>query len=155
MRKKGHWGNRKSIIFFHIKSPMSIPSDYLDLLEDPHVAFLATANATCTPQVTPVWIEYDRDSNLILFNTAEGRLKTRNIRTNPKVALSVADSENPYRYVSIQGKVISIEDDQEKAIAHINRLAHKYWGKDRDFPIPDGQIRLIVKIKPISVHVSG
>ncbi|RMG34065.1 MAG: PPOX class F420-dependent oxidoreductase [Methanobacteriota archaeon] len=134
---------------------MSIPEDYLDLMEGSHVGFLATVNTKCQPQVTPIWIEYDHETGYVVFNTAEGRLKVKNIRSNPMVALSVPDSDNPYRYISLQGKVVSIDDDQEKAKAHINKLAHKYWGDNRDFPIPEGQKRLIVFVKPTSVHVSG
>lgn len=134
---------------------MGIPKEYIDLLEGPNVAFLATVSKSCIPQVTPVWVEYDPDQNFILFNTAEGRLKTRNIRTNPNVAISIPDASNPYRYLSIQGEVVSIDDDQNNAVAHINKLSHKYWGEGKDFPVPEGQIRLIVKVKPIKVHASG
>lgn len=65
-------------------------------------AYVATVMADGTPQVTPVWVEYD--GKHVIFNTAKGRVKERNLRRNPQVALSVADPANPYRYIQVRGR---------------------------------------------------
>ena len=123
---------------------MKFPEKYLDLLKDECKAyvFLATVMEDGTPQVTPVW--FSADDEHILINTAEGRIKDRNMRACPNVALVVQDPNDTYRYMQIRGKVV--ERTYEGADAHINALSHKYRGKDWD--IPAGQIRVLYKISP-------
>ena len=123
---------------------MKFPEKYLDLLKDECKAyvFLATVMEDGTPQVTPVW--FSADDEHILINTAEGRIKDRNMRACPNVALVVQDPNDTYRYMQIRGKVV--ERTYEGADAHINALSQKYRGKDWD--IPAGQIRVLYKISP-------
>lgn len=123
---------------------MNFPEKYLDLLKDECKAyvFLATVMDDGTPQVTPVW--FSADDEHILVNTAEGRVKDRNMRARPNVALVVQDPNDTYRYMQIRGKVV--ERTYEGADAHINALSQKYRGKDWD--IPAGQIRVLYKIAP-------
>ncbi len=130
---------------------MNIPIEFQDLLQKKPFAHLATVNPDNSPQVTPVWIEYDQKNNLILINTAEGRKKTRNVRLNPKVAISIIDLDYPYRYLTIQGDVIEISEDQ--AEEHIDKLTRRYLNKDK-FSRPEDQVRLILKIQPTYVHTS-
>jgi len=102
-----------------------------------------------TPQVTPVWVDYD--GRYVLVNTALGRVKERNLRRDPRVGLDVADQQNPYKMVSIRGRVAELTT--ENADAHIDKLAKKYLGQDRyPFRQPNEQ-RVIVKIEP--QHVAG
>ena len=81
----------------------TIPAEFLDLFKKPAFANLATLNPDGSPQVTPVWVDFDGTN--ILVNTARGRVKDRNLQREPRVALSIPDPENPYRYLGIQGRV--------------------------------------------------
>ena len=89
------------------------------LLNDRNFAFLATLMEDGRPQVTPVWVDYDK--NLILINTAEGRTKHRNISRDPRVSISLVDRNNPYSMETIQGTVI--EQIKDGADDHIDKLA--------------------------------
>lgn len=121
-----------------------IPEEYQDLLDDKTkaMAFLATLMADGSPQVTPVW--FNSDGEHILVNSAKGRVKDRNMRRSPKVALTLIAMEDAYRYLQIRGEVVEITE--ENAAEHIHALSIKYRG--RRFDIPPGQIRVMYKIKP-------
>jgi PPOX class probable F420-dependent enzyme len=131
---------------------MEIPEKYEDLLTGKNFAHVATINPDGSPQVTPMWVDYDKERNEILVNTAKGRKKTRNMKLGSKVALSIPDSTNSYRYLSIQGEVS--EATTERALEHIDSLAKRYFGKDK-YPLPEDEIRVLIKIKPIYVHAMG
>lgn len=125
----------------------SIPEEAVRLLEGRHFAHVATLNADGSPQVTPVWI--DRDGDSILFNTAKGRIKERNLRRDPRVALSITDAENPYQPFAIQGRVTEITE--EGADEHIDALAKRYLDEDT-YPFRQpGEVRLKVVIRPEKV----
>jgi PPOX class probable F420-dependent enzyme len=131
---------------------MSIPTDYEDLLNNPNYAHVATINPDGSPQVTPVWIDYDKAKNEIYVNTAKGRKKARNMKVGSSVALSIQDFEKPYRYIGIQGEVLDVTE--EGARDHINQLSMKYLGQS-EYPFYSGETRLLVKIKPKYVHTMG
>jgi len=122
--------------------PRSIPDAFLDLFKKKSIAYLGTIMADGTPQVTPVWVDFDGEN--ILINTAVGRLKDVNMTKRPKVGLTIQDPEHAYRYVSIQGQVVGVVEDAAGAHDHINQLAWHYNG--RDFEFPPGQKRRIYKI---------
>jgi PPOX class probable F420-dependent enzyme len=96
-----------------------------------------------SPQVTPIWIDYDGE--FILFNSALGRQKDRNIRRDNRVAISIQDPDNPYRYLQIRGKVIEITE--KGADAHIDKLAFKYLGVEKYPHRNPDEVRLIYKVK--------
>jgi PPOX class probable F420-dependent enzyme len=123
---------------------MSFPDTYRDLFDDKTKAFLvlATTRSDGSPQVTPVW--FSTDGEHILINTAEGRLKDRNMKARPKVAMVILDPATPYRYVQIRGEVVAYT--YEGAGEHINQLSLKYDGKP--WEVQPGQKRIIFKIKP-------
>ena len=123
---------------------MSFPENFLDLLSDDSKAllYLATIMPDGSPQVTPVW--FSTDGEYILINTAEGRAKDRNMKARPRVAMTVQDPNDPYRYLGIRGEVVSYT--REGADEHINALSLKYDGKP--YNIPAGQKRIIFRIKP-------
>jgi len=129
----------------------AIPESFHDLLADSGRAFayLATVMADGTPQVTPVW--FNTDGEYLLVNSAKGRVKDRNMRKRPNVALVIADPKNAYRYLQIRGKVVEITE--EGARAHIDALAKKYTGSDQ-YQGP-GEGRVIYKIKPEKVSTMG
>jgi len=128
-----------------------IPDQYKDLFSKKAFANLATLMPDGSPQVTPVW--FDFDGSHILVNSAKGRVKDKNMRRNKEVALSIQDPDNAYRYLAIQGKVVEITE--QGADAHIDSLAKKYLGKDKyPFAAP-GEVRVIYKIRPDKTSTMG
>lgn len=121
----------------------------IKLIEGKNFAFVATLGKDGSPQVTPVWIDHDGDT--VLFNTAVGRAKEKNLKNNPRVALAIVDHNNPYQGAIIRGRVAEIT--QQDADAHIDKLAKKYIDKDKYPYRQPGEKRVIVKIKP--EHVSA
>lgn len=121
-----------------------IPEKYLDLFEKKAFAHLATVMPDGSPQVTPVWCDYD--GTHVLINSARGRRKDKNIESNPVVSLSIQDPDNPYRYLEVRGRVSEITE--EGADDHIDKMAKKYMGEDK-YPFRQpGEVRVLYKIKP-------
>ena len=117
------------------------------LLEAPNFANLATPMTDGSPQVTPVWVDFD--GKHILVNTAEGRQKPRNVRRDARVAISVFDQQNPYSYATFRGRVAEITHDG--AEEHIDRMAKKYLDRSVYPYRQPGERRVIFKIEPLSV----
>jgi len=129
----------------------AIPEKYLDLFKKPAFGNLATLMPDGSPQVTPVWVDYD--GKYMRFNSALGRVKDKNIRRDPRVALSIFDPENPYRHLEIRGRVVEIT--QDGADEHINSLSKKYLGKDVYPYRQPGEVRVMYKIEPQKVSTMG
>ena len=104
-----------------------------------------------TPQVSPVWFEYDGKN--ILINSAKGRVKDKNMRRDPRVGLDIQDPDNPYRHLSIRGRVVQITEDG--ADAHIDKLTKKYINQDRYPYRGAGEVRVIYKIQAEAAHTMG
>ena len=121
----------------------NFPAEYLDLLKDETKAFLflATTMPDGSPQVTPIW--FNADDEYILINTNEGRVKDKNMKARPKVAMVIQDPNDPYRYIQVRGEVA--EYVREGADEHISALSLKYDGKPWKYR--EGQKRIIFKIK--------
>lgn len=119
------------------------------LIDDPNFAYLATVGKDGGPQVTPVWI--DRDGDTIRINTAKGRAKERNMRRDPRVAVSIAATDDAYERVEIRGHVVGTVDEPG-ARAHIDALHHKYHGTDEDYPKRPGEERVLFLIEPDRVY---
>jgi PPOX class probable F420-dependent enzyme len=129
------------------------PESHTDLLHDESraYAYLATIMHDGTPQVTPIW--FNTDEKHILINSTKGRVKDINMRERPKVALMIHDPKNSYRYVQIRGTVVEISG--EGARQHINDLSLKYTG-NASYTLKDpDEVRLIYKLHPDKVQVSG
>lgn len=122
----------------------TIPENYLDLFEKRAFANLATLMPDGSPQVTPVWVDYD--GTYLLVNTARGRQKDLNMQRDPRVALSIMDPDDPYRYLQIRGTVA--ESTTEGGDDHIDKMAYKYLGKNRYPNRRPGEVRVIYKILP-------
>ena len=131
--------------------PEPIPANFRDLFSKPAFASLATLMPDGRPQVTPVWCDFD--GTFVIFNTAKGRQKDRNIRRDPRVSLSILDPDNAYRYLEIRGRVIEITE--KGADEHIDKLAKKYLGVDKYPRRQPGEVRLIVKVLPERVRTMG
>ena len=122
----------------------------IKIIKDKNFAFLGTIMKDGRPQVSPIWIDIDDNNNIILFNTAQGRIKHKNISRDPRVSLSLVDKNNPYSMVTIQGTVI--EQTTIGADEHIDKLAKKYLNIDR-YPSHSPSIkRVICKIKPEKMY---
>ena len=122
----------------------AIPDKYTDLFDKKVFASLATLMPSGSPQVTPVWIDYDGEN--VVFNTATGRQKDKNLQADGRVSLSLIDPDNPYRYLEVRGVVV--ERTTDGADDHINKMAKKYMGVDvYPFRQP-GEVRVMYKIKP-------
>ena len=120
-----------------------LSSQEIELLNEPQIANVATVMADGSPQVTPVWI--DTDGEHVLFNTAKGRVKHRNLLRNPKVAISVVDRNDQYRLVVLRGTAEFVEEGADE---HIDKLAKKYLGAD-SYPYRKAdEQRVIVKVTP-------
>jgi len=122
----------------------AIPNSHLDLFEKKAFAHLATLMPGGQPQVTPVWVDFD--GRYVVINTAEGRQKDKNLQRDRRVALSIIDPDNPYRYLEVRGQVA--ERSHNGADAQIDAMAKKYLGKDKyPFRQPN-EVRVIYKIEP-------
>jgi PPOX class probable F420-dependent enzyme len=130
----------------------NIPEKFQDLFADETKAFLflATTMADGSPQVTPIW--FNNDGEYILINSAKGRIKDRNMRARPKVAVAIMDPQNSYRYIQLRGEIVEITE--EGAREHINALAKKYMDKDI-YPGPPEETRVTYKIKIIKSNTMG
>jgi PPOX class probable F420-dependent enzyme len=129
----------------------SIPDQYKDLFSKPAFASLATVMPNGSPQVTPVWVDYD--GKHIIVNTAKGRQKDKNLRRDPHVSLAVIDPDNPYRYAEIRGHVAEVTETG--AAEHIDKMAKKYLGKDKYPFAQPGEVRVLFKIEPEKIVGMG
>lgn len=127
----------------------TIPESHQNLLKDESkaFAFLATTMPDGSPQVSPVW--FNTDGEHILINSALGRVKDRNMRARPQVALSIIMMDEPYHSMQIRGKVVDVTT--EGGAEHISVLSQKYRG--RDYDVPDGQTRTIYKVIPEKISL--
>ena len=132
-----------------------IPASHVDLLESPYVAVLTTVAPNSQPENTVVWCSWDGE--YVLVNTADGRRKANNVRNNPKVALTVIDPQNAFRWIDVRGEVESIVLDPE--YANINAHAKLYAGVDEYYggvapaEAKGTEARIIFKIRPDRVLV--
>ena len=129
----------------------SIPDSHRDLLLGKNFANVATLMPDGSPQVTPVWIDLDGED--VLFNTVTTRQKALNLDRDGRVAISVFDTTNPYRYIEIRGVVDSKTTDG--ADANIDKLAKKYLGQEKYPGTNATDQRVIYRIKPVRVHTNG
>jgi PPOX class probable F420-dependent enzyme len=128
-----------------------IPEKFADLFEKPAFGNLGTLMPDGSPQVTPVWVDFD--GKFVRINSAKGRVKDKNIRRDPRVSIALQDPGNPYRYLEIRGRVVDITE--AGADDHINKLSQKYLGKPvYPFRQP-GEVRILYKIEPQKVSSMG
>jgi PPOX class probable F420-dependent enzyme len=130
---------------------IELPDKARALIEGKNFGNLATVMPDGSPHVAPVWIDYDAGD--VLINTAEGRQKLKNIRHDPRVAVDVLNSENPYEMVTLRGRVVEVT--HEGADAHIDKLAKKYLGRDTYPYRQPGEQRVIIRIEPEKISGYG
>ena len=116
----------------------------LTLLRAPNPCFLATTMPDGSPQVTETWVDTDREH--VLVNSVQTHQKVRNVARDPRVALAIADRQNPSRYVQIRGRVISVTTDG--AADHIEQLSQRYTGGPYAWYGGRDQVRVILVVAP-------
>jgi PPOX class probable F420-dependent enzyme len=126
----------------------TLTEEQAQLFKGRNYATVATIRKDGSAQLTPVWVDWDGEN--VVFNTAEGRVKPRNIRRRPVVSVQVMDHDDPYKWVSVTGPA---EISEEGAVEHIHELSRRYRG--RDYDLDPGQKRLIVRVKPERLTARG
>jgi len=121
------------------------------LIARPVLASLATLNPDGSPQITPLWV--DRDGDDVVFNTAQGRKKARNLERDSRVAVTVIDPDDQYNVVAFRGTVTDVST--EGADAHIDSLAKKYLGVDTYPMRREGEVRIRVTVRTDHIAMQG
>jgi PPOX class probable F420-dependent enzyme len=121
---------------------IALPQSVKKIMEDKAYGHVVTLGAGGKPQVSMVWMDVDGDD--VLFNTAEGRVKPKNLRGNPRIIISVQDRNDPQSHIVFHGKATVTEAGADD---HIDKLAKRFLGADKyPFRRP-GEKRLIVRVK--------
>ena len=128
-----------------------LPAPLVDLLEAPSICFIATTMPDGSPQMTQTWV--DTDGANVLINSVEGFQKIKNMRRDPRVAVTIADAQNPSRYYQVRGRVVSITTDG--AVDHIEKLAQRYLGTAYPWFGGRDQVRLLITIEPVKISTMG
>lgn len=131
----------------------NVPDSHQDILETKGTAFLATIGPKGAPNVTPTWYLWDPDARQLLISTTAGRQKSLNLKRDPRLAVCIADPENPHRYVEMRGPAKTVKPDEGHRV--VNALARKYMGLD-EFPREMmGEGRVVIRIDPQRVICYG
>ncbi len=128
-----------------------VPESHKDLFQKKAFGSFTTLMPDGSPQTTPVWVDFA--DGKVIVNTALGRQKDKNVRHDPRVAITLIDPENPYRYLEIRGQVDEIT--QDGATAHIDKMAKKYMGVDKYPYAQPGEQRVLFKITPQKFNTMG
>jgi PPOX class probable F420-dependent enzyme len=115
------------------------------LFEGKNLVFIASLMKDGSPQVTPTWV--DIEDGTILFNTAVGRTKQKNVSRDQRVALAIVDQDNQFDMVTVRGKVVEQIKGKESE-DHADKLTKKYLGIDRYILRAPDEERILLKIKP-------
>jgi PPOX class probable F420-dependent enzyme len=121
-----------------------LPEPLQTVLDGKNFAHLTTLDPDGTPQATAMWVM--RDGDRIVFNTAEGRRKWRNLRNDPRVAISISPADQPYRNFSVVGRVVEMRTSDGKET--IDRLSDKYTGNPEYQYMTPGMVRVTVVVEP-------
>ena len=130
---------------------MKLSDDLVTLLRKPSLCFLATSMADGSPQVTQTWV--DTDGEHVIINTVQTHLKVRNIQRDPRVAVAIADPDDPSRYYQVRGRVVDVTSDG--GVEHIEMLSRKYSGAPYPWYGGRDQVRIVLTIEAKSVSGMG
>ena len=125
-------------------SPATLPADLLDLLRRPSLGFIATTMPDGSPQLTEVWLDTDGDH--VVVNSVTTHLKVRNVARDPRVAVTIADPDDPARYFQVRGRVT--ETTTDGAADHIEMLSRRYLGTPYPWYGGRDQVRIKLIITP-------
>jgi PPOX class probable F420-dependent enzyme len=123
---------------------VDLGEDVLALLRKPSLGFLATLMADGSPQVTEVWV--DTDGEHVRVNSVQTHRKVTNIARDPRVAIAIADPDEPFRFAQVRGRVIAVTT--EGGDEHIEQLAQRYLGEPYPWYGGRDQVRVIITIAP-------
>jgi PPOX class probable F420-dependent enzyme len=129
----------------------TVPNSHKDLFQKRAFGSFTTLMPDGSPQTTPVWVDFENGK--VVVNTALGRQKDKNVRHDPRVAVTLIDPDNPYRYLEIRGRVDEIT--QDGADQQIDKMAKKYLGQDKYPWGRPGEQRVLIKITPERFHMQG
>jgi hypothetical protein len=121
-----------------------IPQGYEDLLESAALVHVATIGPHGEPQNNPVWFGWDGEH--VVFSQTKSRQKYRNLQRDRRVAFSIVDPDNPYRYLEIRGEMVCVEEDPD--LDFINSMAKKYLGLDKYPYHQPGDERVVIFVRP-------
>ncbi|MFJ4828928.1 PPOX class F420-dependent oxidoreductase [Streptomyces sp. NPDC088747] len=127
---------------------MHLPDEVAALLRRPSTCYLATSMPDGSPQLTQTWV--DTDGKHIVINSVESHVKTRNIRRDPRVAVTVSAPDEPSRYFQVRGEVVDIT--HKGAADHIEQLAQKYLGGPYPWFGGRDEVRVKFLIAPRTVN---
>jgi PPOX class probable F420-dependent enzyme len=130
---------------------VELPPGLRDLLQRPSLCFVATLMPDGSPQLTETWV--DTDGEHVLINSVAGFQKIRNVERDPRVALTVADPDQPARYYGVRGRVLGVTADG--AVEHIEKLAQRYLGGPYPWYGGRDQQRLLLTIEAEKVTSPG
>ena len=130
---------------------MELPPELLDLLRDRATCYVATTMPDGSPQLTQTWV--DTDGTHLVINTVEGFQKLRNVQRDGRVAVTVADPQNPSRYFSVRGRVVATTT--EGGVESIERLSQKYLGAPYPWFGGRDQVRVVLTIAADRIHAVG
>lgn len=120
----------------------TLPDDVRALITEPIFFHVATINPDGSPQVSVVWADLEGDR--FVFSTAEGRVKPRNLRRDPRISISFTVPDDPYRNIVLYGRAVEIEN---RGIDLIDRMARKYTDSDRYQWTRPGEVRVDVAVE--------
>ena len=130
------------------KDTTQITEPIAQLFQGKNFAFVSILMKDGSPQISPTWVDIEKNHEYsILVNTAVGRIKHKNVSRDPRLAIPIINSSNPYEMVTIRGKVTE-QLTQDAAEEHIDKLAKKYLGVDTYPGRSPGEKRVILKIRP-------
>ncbi|MBO0870953.1 MAG: PPOX class F420-dependent oxidoreductase [Micromonosporaceae bacterium] len=127
----------------------TLPDGYADLLDRPLFAHFATVRPDGSPQSNVMWFAWD--GKRIRMTHTRPRQKYRNLAHEPRLAISIADPDNPYRYLEVRGVLESIEDDDDRASFYLS-LQQRYG---KSYPVTDAPVRVILTIRPTGYHANA
>ena len=135
----------------HDLVPVVLPDELLALLRSPSSCYVATLMPDGSPQLTLTWV--DTDGTHVLVNTVSTHQKAKNLRRDPRVAVTVSDPGNPSRYWEVRGEVAAMVEDG--AAEHIDVLSRRYTGQDYPWWGGRDQVRVLVRITMQRVRSMG
>lgn len=130
---------------------MEIPASHRDLLESKALAHVATIGPQGEPESSPVWFGWD--GTHLLFSLTKTRQKYRNLRRDPRIAISIVDPANPYRYLELRGTVARIDEDPN--LDFINSMSQKYLNQPKYGNHRPGDERVVIVVAPAHTTKMG
>lgn len=130
--------------------PIPIPADVRELLEAPSYVHLSTLRADGSPRNWVVWVGLEDDH--ILVCTSDTIAKAKDMRRDPRVALSLTDGANPYRMAAIQGRVVEARPDE--GCRYMDPISVKYTNAPFPGRGPD-RVCFVIAVEKAAQHTLG